>query len=236
MNIKKVEADAGLSWLGEGWRLFKLNPGMWIALILIYFVVIVVLSFIPFIGALILALITPALATGLVHAARELDQGRDLAIEQLFAGLTDAQKRVPLLTLGAIYIGVAIVMVLIIFLLGGGAMMGGMMMGGAEPAAGAAAAAGGAGLIAIIAILIGIMIAMAFVYAGPLVMFQGVAPVDSIKASFNACAQNIVAFIVFGVILAVLAVIASLPLLLGWLVLGPVATGAIYASYKAILE
>jgi len=234
MNIKKVNADAALGWLGEGWRLFKLNPGMWIALILVYLVIIVVLSFIPFLGALILALVTPALSTGLVHAARELDQGRDLAIEQLFAGLKEPKQRTPLLTLGAIYIGAGIVMLLVMFLLGGGALIGGMIAGG-EAAAGVAAA-GGASLMIVIALMLAVLIAMAFVYAGPLVMFKSMPPVDSIKSSFNACVQNIVPLIVFGVILVVLSFIASIPFLLGWLVLGPVAVGAIYASYKAILE
>ncbi len=234
MNTKKVNADAGLGWLGEGWRLFKLNPGMWIALILIYLVIIVVLSFIPLLGALILALITPALSTGLVHAARELDQGRDLAIEQLFAGLKEAKQRTPLLTLGAIYIGAGIVALLVMFLLGGGALMGGILAGG--DAGPGAAAVGGAGLIIVVALVLAILIAMAFVYAGPLVMFRNMPPVDSLKASFSACTQNIVPLIVFGVILAVLSFVASIPFLLGWLVLGPVAVGAIYASYKAILE
>lgn len=235
MNIKKVEAGDGLYWLAEGWRLFKLNPGMWIALILIYFVIAVVLSFIPVLGGLVLALITPALTTGLVYAARELDQGRDLAVDHLFVGLKDPQKRTPMLTLGAIYIGVAIVMAVVIFLLGGGTAMMGAMMGGGEAAAGAALA-GGATVMVLIAILIGILIAMAFVYAGPLVMFQNVPPVESLKGSFSACVQNIVPLIVFGIVLAILGLIASLPFLLGWLVLGPVACGAIYASYKAILE
>jgi hypothetical protein len=41
---------------------------------------------------------------------------------------------------------------------------------------------------------------------------------------------------VFAIICAILSVVATLPFLLGWLVLGPVLCGAVYASYKAILE
>jgi uncharacterized membrane protein len=91
-------------------------------------------------------------------------------------------------------------------------------------------------MIVVISILFGLLVGMAFVYAGPLVMFQNVAPIEALKGSFNACLQNIIPFIVFAIICAILSVVATLPFLLGWLVLGPVLCGAVYASYKAILE
>lgn len=234
MNIKQVDAGSAMTWLSEGWRLFKLNPGMWIALIIVYLVVMIVLGIIPILGGLALALITPALMTGMMHAARELDQGRDISIETLFAPLTDARKRGPMLTLGALYIAVGVVLVILIFIMGGSALIGGALMGGHAGAG--MAAAGGMGLSMIIGLVAGFLIGMAFVYAGPLVMFQDVAPVEAIKGSFSACLQNIVPFIVYGIIAVILTFIAALPMFLGLLVVGPLLCAATYASYKAILE
>lgn len=41
-------------------------------------------------------------------------------------------------------------------------------------------------------------------------------------------------FLVYGVVMMVLSVLASLPLLLGWQVLGPVLAASLYTSYKDI--
>jgi uncharacterized membrane protein len=54
------------------------------------------------------------------------------------------------------------------------------------------------------------------------------------KESFSGCLRNIVPFLVYGVVMMVFGAIASIPMLLGWLVLGPVLCGSYYASYKDI--
>jgi hypothetical protein len=40
--------------------------------------------------------------------------------------------------------------------------------------------------------------------------------------------------LVYGVLLFVFAVLATIPLGLGWLVLGPVVTASVYASYRDV--
>jgi len=54
------------------------------------------------------------------------------------------------------------------------------------------------------------------------------------KASFVACLKNVVPFLVYSVILLPLAFVASIPLGLGWLVLGPVMAASLYTSYRDI--
>ena len=234
MKVTKVAASSAIDWYGEGWSLFKVNPGMWIALVLIYIVVTFVLNIIPILGAITLALLTPALAAGVLYAAREADQGRDPAIEHLFIGLSDPSKRGPMLMLGALYIGIALIGFLVLMVLGGGSAIMGSLIN--EQAGLETGAIGGLGLIAILGLVLAFVLGMAFMYAGPLVLFKGVAPLDAIRGSFNGCMQNLVAIIVFDIITTILAFAASLPLLLGWLILDPCLFGALYASYKAILE
>jgi hypothetical protein len=43
-----------------------------------------------------------------------------------------------------------------------------------------------------------------------------------------------VPFLIYGIVLFVLAMIASIPFGLGWLVLGPVVFGSVYAAYRDI--
>ena len=75
---------------------------------------------------------------------------------------------------------------------------------------------------------------MAVIFAPALVFFNKMAPVPAMKASFAACAENWLAFLVYGVFLFVLAFFAALPIGLGFLLLIPVTTGALYAAYRDI--
>jgi uncharacterized membrane protein len=71
-------------------------------------------------------------------------------------------------------------------------------------------------------------------FAPALVAFHNVPAVDSMKQSFQACMKNIVPFLVYGIIALCLAIVATIPLGLGWLVLGPTLIGSIYYSYRDI--
>jgi uncharacterized membrane protein len=75
---------------------------------------------------------------------------------------------------------------------------------------------------------------MALWFAPALVVFHELGAVEAMKQSFTGCLRNIVPFLVYGVILIVPAFIASIPLGLGWLVLGPVTAASIYTAYRDI--
>jgi uncharacterized membrane protein len=54
------------------------------------------------------------------------------------------------------------------------------------------------------------------------------------KASFTGCLRNVVPFLVYGIVGFVLAIVATIPLGLGWLVLGPVFAASVYTGYRDI--
>ena len=86
---RPVAAGRGWSWIVEGFELFKRQPGAWIAIIIVAALVFVGLALIPFLGSLAGMVLAPVFAGGLVYAAREQDEGRDLAISHLFAGFRE---------------------------------------------------------------------------------------------------------------------------------------------------
>ena len=71
-------------------------------------------------------------------------------------------------------------------------------------------------------------------FAVPLVALNGAKPLDALKASFAASWANVGALLVYGLIFLVLAILASIPMGLGWLVLAPVAMGASFASWREV--
>jgi uncharacterized membrane protein len=77
---------------------------------------------------------------------------------------------------------------------------------------------------------------MALWFAPALIVFHRMAPVDALKASFSACLKNMVPFLIYGVILLALCVVAAIPFGLGFLVLAPVVIASIYTGYRDIFS
>lgn len=228
---RTVGAGSGIEWLKQGWQLFVKNPGIWIAIAVIMMVLFVVLGFIPIVGQLAINFLMPVFAAGILLGCKSLQEGGELRVDHLFTGFK--QNTGNLIMVGVFYlVGVAGVMA-ITFLVGGGAALTGGMMG---RGLGAGMAIGGFFLAMLIMLALMVPLAMAIWFAPALVIFRNVAPLDAMKASFFACLKNIVPFLVYGVILFVLGIIAMIPFGLGFLVLVPVMMGSLYASYVEIFE
>jgi uncharacterized membrane protein len=86
----------------------------------------------------------------------------------------------------------------------------------------------------LIVLVIQLAVAAAVVYAIPLVMFKAAPVGEAMSASINACLVNFLPLLVFGVVYLVVAIAASLPFFLGWLVLIPASAGMLYVSYRDI--
>lgn len=233
MQARSVEFGRGAEWFGEGWRVFRANPGLWIVYTITFVVISVVLSLVPVLGQIALDLALPALSGGLFYAAHELAQGRKATFEQLFIGLSDDRLRTPLLLLGAMLIGVHVLFFVLGLIFVGGSMG---MAGMSQTMTPEMMVGMGAGMLAMMLVfaLVVMLASLAFFYAIPLVVLDRVAPVDAVKSSFSACFANVLPLLLFGIIYLVLAFIAMIPVGLGFLVLIPVAFGAAYASYRDV--
>jgi len=226
---RAVDAGRGWDWIASGWELFKKQAGMWIALVLVALVIFFVLALIPVVGSLATFVLQPVFAAGVLLGSREVDEGRELEISHLFAGFK--QKFAQLLTVGAIYLGAAIAIALVVGLATGASIFA-VMSGAGAPATPAAALTVLLALLIMLALLLPVIMAVWF--APALVLFHDKNAVDAMKESFSGCLRNIVPFLVYSIVMLVFSLIASIPLLLGWLVLGPMLCTSYYTSYKDI--
>jgi uncharacterized membrane protein len=234
MQAQSVDFGKGLSWYGDGWEIFKGNPGMWIVFMILLFVIMAVLALVPVLGPLLLSLIMPGLLGGILYAAREAAAQREMDINHLFVGFKDVETRNALLVLGAVMVGASVIFMLIALILIGSSMsMAGMMNEGHQDML---AAGLGVGMLLAMLLMstIGLLLSMAFFYAVPLIMFAAAKPVAAMKSSFAACLANILPLLLFSVVYIVLAAVAVIPFGLGMLVLLPVTFGAVYASYRDV--
>lgn len=224
-------AGRGWGWIAEGWRMFTKAPGMWIGITVVAVLIMIVLAFIPFLGGIALSLLAPVFAGGVMLGCRALDEGRPLEFGHLFAGFQT--QLASLVAVGAVYLGLSLAIMLVVMALTGASMFS-MFGGGAQNPEAMVGAFASMGLAMLVGLALFVPIMMAMWFAAPLVVLNRLGAVDAMKQSFSGCLKNVVPFLIYGIVMLILAIIASVPAGLGWLVLGPVTAASIYTSYRDI--
>ena len=240
---RTVAADRGVAWWSEGWRLFTPAAGVWVLTVILLFILNVVLALIPLIGHVAGQLVFPVLTGGLMLGCRAIDRGEPLTVGHLFAGF--GTRAGPLFIVGVIYTAVTVAIALVVFglllALFGAAIVG--QLWHLQDVQDAWAITGMLGNM-LLALLVGMLVflllytplLMAVWFAPALVVLRGSEPLEAMRLSFDGCLRNIMPFLLYGLIGIVLAIVATIPLGLGWLALAPVTIATLYAGYCDIYE
>lgn len=229
-----VPAGNGWRWIADGWAFTGLQRLTFIGVFLLLMLILIALSLIPFLGSIASALLMPVFMGGLWLGCDALRRGERLEVGHLFAGFQRHASK--LLGLGGLSLVALIVMMLIVMLIFG-STIGLMFLGGAEPGPEEINQMVASMMLAVLVLLaLSIPWYMALWFAAPLIVLGGSDVVPALKTSFFACLKNIVPFLVWGIAMFILSILASIPLLLGWLLLGPVMLASIYMSYRDIFH
>ena len=102
LAISRPPASAGLFWVKEGWRIFRLAPVPWMGMTAFAFMVILAVSLIPWIGQFIIELLSPFLVAGYFSASRAAVVGEPVTFLHLGAGAR--HSRAALLRIGGFYL------------------------------------------------------------------------------------------------------------------------------------
>lgn len=233
MEALHVSSDRGWAWIKHGTKLFMKAPLLWVALLIVCLTSALAISSVPYLGEAVVSLLTPVILAGLMTGSRALDQGNELELKHLFSGFRKATT--SLVTLGGISLVAQYAIFAVMMALGGGDLVSLLMSH--EPVSDPNVliqAANGAGLAMMVGVLLFSLLMMAMQYAPMLVYFRAVPPIPAMKLSFSAFLANIGAMMVYGLIFFSLAIFASLPMMLGWLVLMPLMFTSLYSSYAEI--
>lgn len=225
-----VAAGRGTSWIGEAWGLFRRSPGLWIGITVVAMVIFLVAGFIPLLGPIATTVFGPVFAGGIMLGCRALDEGGELEFSHLFAGFRD--KFGTLVAIGALYLAGTVAVMVIVGIIFGAGIFAVVGMGGEQADPAALVATMGIGILVMLALMLPLV--MAIWFAAPLAVLSDQNAFDAIKGSFTGCLKNVVSFLVYGVVMLVLSIVASIPLFLGWLVLGPVLAASVYTAYRDI--
>lgn len=229
-RARSVPAGHALTWYGEAWRLYKASPGTWIGIWLIFVVIVLAIALVPFIGGFVSALITPVLVGGVMIAARDADRGGEVGVGKLFAAFSNHAG--PLVLIGLLQLALWVVFALVASILiavyvGFGISAGMSPNSFLNPS------------VMLPMVLIGFVLGILYVpftmavwLAAALVALHDVGALDGLRMGFSAAFRNLLPVIVFVLVTIPLAIVASVPLLLGWFVLGPLLLIVLYAAYR----
>ena len=199
-----IDAGRGASWWAGGWRIFTSNVFTWIGIVLIYYIISIILNFIPIVGSVGQALLTPVFMGGIMLGCRSVERDGSLRVAHLFEGFQGAYF-VPLMIIGAVniafFVGLALIGTAGAF---GTFGLANLMTPGMDPMdafAGSLRAMTGTGLLMGLVVLVAAAVfGMLNWFAPALVALRGASGWQAMKASFRACLRNWVPFLVYGLI------------------------------------
>jgi hypothetical protein len=248
----------GIAWIVQGWHLVQEQPPLWFGMAAIYLVLGFTLKLIPFMGDLLLVLITPMLLAGVVAGlAREKSavhqnvNGKASSMpallqawlaqpaQELVSIFTQEDKVFGAVLLGIVTLGLAMLVKITGYLLIGGSMVSGMTAGQLN----ASQITTVLGML-VVAILY-LVLAMGLLYSVPRTVLGNRPPFEAIAESFSDCRHNAVPvltlaapfFVVYLGIIAIFAKIHWLGYLLVFSAGGvalPVFVASVYSSYLAL--
>lgn len=244
----------GFKWIREGWRMFMVNPSMWTFLSSIWFLVALVLVFVPM-GGYIWWLLGPAVYAGFLYSASEIEQGRHPEPGHLFRGLGDPQRRWAFVSIGAVTMFGYLIMSMVLSSMSFGAGPGPTVEIGAEEVK---QTLSGAFLLSIalrfiLVVVIGALMAIALIFSAPLVMFGEMDGLEAIMTSAEHAMQHWRPVLIIGIVYTLVAAMGFLIFLLpklsllyfvtavvfiavGVLVIAPVIFCASYVSFRHVFQ
>jgi len=238
MEILTVPGNRGSAWIKDAYAIFKRAPWVWIGMMVVTFVLFGIAMAVPLVGNVAMSLLQPVFTAGLMVACRDSDQGQPVTLEHLFAGFKNRMG--PLITLGTLNLLMSAIVLGVTFL-GGAAGLWSKW----DAIKDGTLAQNPAELISTlitfsVVLTVGavgfLLVTFATWFAPALIILKGLNAVESIKASFLGCIRNVWPLTMYSLWLLLWAVLASIPLGLGWIVLLPVLVITEYTGFRDIFQ
>ena len=202
MQALTLPAKRGFQWLVEGMAIFRTRPALLTFLVLAYWLTMVVISMIPYLGQAMGFLLIPAFSVSLMNACRIIDKEEVPPPQLLFSGFH--RNIQTLLILGVVYIVSTLIALGCAAFFDGGQLFR-MMVSGEAPNTEASVATSKLAAVFLVPIV------MAFWFAPVLTAWHDMSAGKSLFFSLIACMRNWRVFLVYT--LAISAICVFIPLM-----------------------
>jgi uncharacterized membrane protein len=197
-------------------------------------VIYIVANFIPILGPIVMHILNPVFAAGLMVACASLDRGGEFELEHLFAGF---KRNFGSLLVVGLVIGLVELAILLAFVgIAGFGLLGLVFTSASGEQVEQILQASLIPLMlgTLVALALMVPVFMAYWFAPALVVLHDMEPMAALKQSFVACLRNIVPSLVYGILMFLLGLLVPLTLGLGLLVWVPLFFTSTYAAYRDI--
>ena len=238
MEIKKLNAARGWTWVKQGYQLIMRSPLMAVSFALIGALALFVALKVPPIGPLLAVLLIPVLMAGYMRVCRALEEEEEVELTHLFEGFRKHASRLFALG-GFAVLGLFIASAAMVFI-GGNELttLLDTVKSANDPQVLAEAmwtAGSGVAFSLLVGFVLVCVLMLALQYAPMLVFFNDATPVAALRASLSGSLRNIIPYTVYNIILQVIALVLSmLPFNIGLIILLPLGLTSLYVSYRNI--
>lgn len=238
MEIRKLNAARGWIWIKHGYQLIMRNPLMSITFALICALALFTVLKMPVLGPLLAVMLIPIILAGYMRVCRALEEEEEVELAHLLEGFKKHTARLAALG-GFLMLGM-LVSSMVMVSVGGEPLrtllenvntandpqllVNAMMTAGS-----------GVAFSLMIGFAMICVVMLAFQYAPMLIFFDNLPPLDALRASLTGSLRNLVPYVVYNLILQVIAlVLGLLPYNVGLIVLLPLGLTSLYVSYRNI--
>lgn len=250
MQARTLTAAHGWRWFAAGYALFRKAPSRLGMIVMLYWLAVLLLNGLPFIGPLVASILMPGLSVGVMNACRMVDMGEAVEPPVLLSGLKKNRK--PLLIMGALYLLCSLLALSFSAMADGGLLLS--VMTGQTPLTEETFTNPDLLLASLTVLGAMVPVLMAYWYAPQLSSWYNLSIGKAFFFSFIACQRNWAAFLAYGVSLFVFAALLPITLLglvgaifpesTGFvaailtvpmiMILGPTLLASFYVSYRDV--
>lgn len=233
---KRLSIGMGWDFWRDAFTIFKQNALSWFLCGLAYIAIVIALSLLsavlPIIADVAIGIIGLILVAGFAYKAHLQVCEEDSSVSDIFAGFqVNVLRQIGLYVVFFVGMVIAIVVAAVVAALLFGVGTSDLTGLDSLDELGVMTI-----LLMFLVMLLFIMpLAMMLWFAPILIFFHDLSIMQAMKLSFKACLANILPFLWYSVVFVGFALIASLPVMLGWLVLLPLFMLTYYTSYRHIL-
>ena len=249
---RSVPSGRGWQWIVDAWTLTAGSRPLFLGLVVGFMAAAIAASIVPFVGTLLVGVLTPVFEAGLILGCDALRRGEPLRVDHLFAGFERQTRR--LVMLGGVSVAAGLVMLAIAAAIVGPEALRPLLSGIAPAPDHVAGIFIRLLLVVLVVLALSVPLYMATWFAVPLIALRGVGVGAALAASFAGCRNNMWPFLVWSVAVLLLAIVpflpfllavamhlpimlmlvSTLPLLLGCIALAALFFASMYTSYRDV--
>ena len=202
-QARLVPGRRGWRWLADGWKMFRAAPLSWIALVFGYWMLMTVVSVVPFVGVVAVLVLVPGFSVAFMAASRASEHRQPVQLGLLLAGFRDNPRGQVIL--GFVYFA-SIVLLLAASTIGDDGALARWMVTGARPSTQVIQSDAFFYSLTIAATLY-MPVMMLFWFAPTLVAWHGMPVAKALFFSLFACLMNWRAFTIYSIASAIVLLV-----------------------------